>query len=807
MTRDSRSSYSLLLALALIGPGAGSATAQTSQNIIFHANLHEHAEYNDIWGYTAPNGDEYALLGTNTGTAVINVVDPDNPYETGFIPGPTSIWRDIKTYNHYAYVTNETSGGLEIIDLADPENPVDLPNYTGFTSAHNLYIDTTTARCYIAGSNLVAGGARILSLANPTAPVEIGFWETAYLHDIMVQDDILYGSAINNARLYILDVSNPASIATLAQKGSYPNAFTHNAWVTPDGNYVMTTDETAGAACRMWDITNLPTVTETDNYLPNAFTIPHNAHIDGDLAVISHYTLGVRVVDVSDPFNLVELGYYDTWPATDGGTYDGCWGAYPFFTTNPDLIVASDISTGLYVLEYKGPLGTVTGTVTDASAPSVTIEDADVEIVETGIGAQTDVMGQYTIQDVAGSVNLQVSAFAYQTATVPVTITTGSTAFANVALTPVPGGSISGTVTDAQTSGPVPNATVEILSTPLLEVSDAAGDYDHASVPAGSYTVRIHAFGYNEVEVPVTVGIGTNVDLDVPLHLAPVAFDFEIAGGGWTVSGSVVTGAWELGDPEPTSGGTVQPGDDHTPSPGTDAWVTGLLAGTGVGSYDVDGGATVLTSPALNAAGMNDPHVSYWRWYQTGAAGNPASDFWVVEVSSDGGASWTKLEETDQGAAEWVNVDEPISAYVTPTVIVQFRFTAQDTGAGSITEAVLDDFMIYDRETLAGTGTPSVSPAAAAALSLGPSAPNPFRPGQAASLRFTLPQKGDVAADVFDVAGRRVATIARGMYEAGGHTLVWDGRVRGGSPAPAGVYFLRLQTEAGERSRKMLLMR
>jgi choice-of-anchor B domain-containing protein len=324
--------------------------------VTFRSSWNLRSTYNDCWGYTAPGGAEYALLGSYGGTSVINVTDPDSPYETGFIPGPGSIWRDIKTYQHYAYVVNETSGGLEIIDLSDPEHPADLANYTGFSRAHNLYIDVPNGHLYTAGSDLGAGGTRILSLANPTAPVEVGSWETTYLHDVMVQNGRLYGSAIYSGTLYALDVSNIASIQLIGTIKNYPNAFTHNAWVTPDDNFVMTTDETTGAACRLWDLTNTsksdfaPPLASL--YLPNPATIPHNAHIDGDIAVISHYTLGVRIVDLTDPYNITEAGWYDTYPENDGGGYNGCWGAFPFFGNNADLIVASDQTHGLFVLEY-----------------------------------------------------------------------------------------------------------------------------------------------------------------------------------------------------------------------------------------------------------------------------------------------------------------------------------------------------------------------------------------------------------------------------------------------------------------------
>jgi hypothetical protein len=273
------------------------------------------------------------------------------------------------------------------------------------------------------------------------------------------------------------------------------------------------------------------------------------------------------------------------------------------------------------------------------------------------------------------------------------------------------------------------------------------------------------------------------------------------------VSGGATTGQWELGDPQPTDGGNVQTGDDHTPAPGVNAWITELAAGTSVGSFDIDGGQTILTSPLFGMASLTNPHVNFHRWYVTGGGGNSTTDFWVAEVSSDAGGSWTVLETTDKGDPQWVEIDLPISSFVTPSNLMRFRFTAQDTGAGSITEAGLDDFMIYEVETSNSVVDAPVIGAAVTELALGANQPNPFRAGEATTLGFALPQAGKIRADVFDVGGRRVAEVANGVFEAGTHRLTWDGRTGQGAPAPAGVYFLRLRTQAGERSTKMLLMR
>jgi choice-of-anchor B domain-containing protein len=788
---------------------AAPAFAGPTNNIIVHANVDDYAEYNDIWGYTAPNGDEYALLGTTTGLSVVNIVDPAHPYETGFIPGPTSLWRDIKTYSHYAYVVqDEGSGGMRIVDLDDPEDPQLVATYTagGHNRAHNLYIDVPTARAYICGNN-GTGGFIMLDLTSPTAPTEVTRWDVAYLHDIMVQNGVAYGSAINVDRLYVLDVSNPASITTLGTAEGYPAAFTHNAWVTADDAYVMTTDETSSSSTRMWDLSTLPNLAQTDSYRPSTTTIPHNAHIDGDLAIISYYTLGVKIVDISDPFDIVEVAAFDSYPANDGGTYDGCWGAYPFFQTNPDLIVIADINTGLYILEYKGPLGTLAGDVTE-SGSGTPIANATVRIVQSDVEATTNGSGAYTIQDVAGSVDVEVSAYGYVTDVVPASIVTGVITPLDVELDLLPSGSVAGTVTAAVGGAMIPGVLIELLSTPLEDTTDGAGDYGFAAVPVGSYTLRATAFGYRPLETVVSVGAGGSVDLDLQLNAALHANTFEIGFAGWSVSGTATTGTWEVANPQGTfSGGTpVQPEDDHTPT-GTLCWVTGATSGGSIGGNDVDNGTTILTSPSFVLGSSTDPYISYWKWYSTGI-GNANLDDWVVQLSTDGGGTWpVELENTDQSTNAWVLEEFRILDYITPTNLTRIRFIAQDQGDGGIVEAAIDDFMIYDGVDQGATGVPVIGPGSADRILLSRTRPNPIRPGDIASVDLALPRDAKVEGILVDVAGRRVATVASGLFTAGVHRLEWDGRASDGRSAPAGVYFLRVEADGEMLSRKVLLIR
>ncbi len=91
------------------------------------------------------------------------------------------------------------------------------------------------------------------------------------------------------------------------------------------------------------------------------------------------------------------------------------------------------------------------------------------------------------------------------------------------------------------------------------------------------------------------------------------------------------------------------------------------------------------------------------------------------------------------------------------------------------------------------------------ALHLQPNVPNPF--GQSTRIDFDLTQTDDVNIGVYDVTGRRVASLVRGRLGSGPHSVTWDGRSENGGRAPSGVYWCVLKTSAGQASRRMLLLK
>jgi choice-of-anchor B domain-containing protein len=305
--------------------------------LIAHLNQYAATGYNDCWGYTAPDGREYALLGVKNGTSIIDVTT-DDAVEIAFIASDRSDWKDIKTYDSYAYAVNESGGGIQIIDLSDLPNSATLAaTYTGLATSHNIFIDVENGILYAEGGG--SGPVRVLSLENPENPVEIATFGVE-CHDIYVQDNKAYISEGNQGSIGIFDVSDPAA-PNFVQRIHIPlPGYAHNAWVTEEGSYLMSTEETQGKTVKLWDIRDLDHVAISDEYLgPN--NLAHNAHIKGNFAYISHYASGLRIVDISDPGNIFEAGSYDTADA---------WGAFPFLPSGKILI--SDIDKGLYVVKF-----------------------------------------------------------------------------------------------------------------------------------------------------------------------------------------------------------------------------------------------------------------------------------------------------------------------------------------------------------------------------------------------------------------------------------------------------------------------
>jgi len=188
--------------------------------------------------------------------------------------------------------------------------------------------------------------------------------------------------------------------------------------------------------------------------------------------------------------------------------------------------------------------------------------------------------------------------------------------------------------------------------------------------------------GYVESHVwKLIVGAPASLDVD----------DLETNLGWITgLAGDTATsGRFEISDPQlTTSGGqTAQPADDHTAS-GTLCAVTDGRAGSGAGTYDVDGGYTTLVSPQFDLEDANSPLVSYWRWFTDLTQVDDELD---VDVSNDDGATWVAVERVTTNSNSWQQVVFDPSQLVPLTDRMRLRWRVGDDPNNSIVEALVDD--------------------------------------------------------------------------------------------------------------------
>jgi choice-of-anchor B domain-containing protein len=340
-----------------------SLLSQTSIDLISNLDEYHSSGYNDIWGYVDPSGTEYALLGVRSGTSIINLSDPANPVEVTFIPGPQSIWRDIKVHGQYAYTITEQTGsgqGLQIIDLSQLPTTATLVNTidTWFNKAHNIFIDNGYA--YVIGTE-GGGGMHILDLSNPVSPTQTAYYTGSnYIHDVYVWNDTVVACAEDTYDL--VDVSDKSNPQWISSSIALPGIYAHSGWMTEDKRYFFGTEEYNSIDITVWDLQDRTTWNlVVPSWQTNTGATVHNLFILGDYAHVSYYADGYVVLDISNPETPVLAAEYST---------SSMWGCYPYLPSG--LTICSDMDDGLYVFNFNSPpvpveLTSFTASITDGN--------------------------------------------------------------------------------------------------------------------------------------------------------------------------------------------------------------------------------------------------------------------------------------------------------------------------------------------------------------------------------------------------------------------------------------------------------
>ena len=624
------------------------------------------SKLNDIWGWVDSAGNEYAIVGMRDGTSIIDLSDPLNPQEVLFVPGTNSVWRDIKTYGNYAYVTTDhpSTNGLLIIDLSNlPDSAnTNIYYYNGppnsqWGRAHNIYIDDR-GYAYIFGANRGSGGAIILDLnQDPTQPVEIADINNWQVHDGMVKGDTLFLAHAGNSLFSIWDVSSPSTPVLLAQNPTV-GYYSHNIWPSDDGNYIYTTEEDNGGHLSEFNISDLNNIDLTDKIQaePGNNIMPHNAFYINDYIVNSYYTTGIQIFDVKSKGNIVNVGHFDTSPNFSGPGSNGCWGVYPYLPSG--IIIASDIENGFFVLDpdYKRA-AYLEGIITDASS-NTSLSGVTVEILNSNNNTLSNVGGEFKLGTLnSGTYSVVFSHPLYQSDTInQVVLQNDSTTILNLvmySLTPLNLNIESkSSALNSSLSGVDFIITNEDFT--YSGTTDQNGLFTINNLIPGSYNIYAGLWSYKDFCVESLNIISDNTPFLISLEEGyRDRFNIDM---GWTVNSSAASGLWERDIPTVTiynNSDTCSPAFDSEDC-GNMAFITGNL-GSSPSADDVDLGYVQLVSPTISLDSNQTNYLHCNLWWRNFLGGTTPDDTLFIDVNdgvnkenlffihSDNPKNWYKL--------------------------------------------------------------------------------------------------------------------------------------------------------------------
>ena len=781
---------------------------------------------NDVWGYTAPDGHEFALVGHRSGTYIYDVsTNPHDPIEVGFIAGATSTWRDLKTHGYYCYVTNETGGGMDIISLEDPFNPYKVGEYTAtFTTAHNLFISDGFA--YIFGSNADEGGCRILSLDNPINPVEVGSWEDDYFHDGFVKNDTLYGCGIYNGTLYIIDVSIKSNPINLVEH-NYSNYGCHAVWVTDDSKYVVTGDEEAGGYVYIFDIQDFDNINLVSTWYPDEVDAEdksvHNVLIKGDLLYISYYVYGTRILDISDPYNPTEVGYYDWYPG-QSGLYSGNWGTYPL--TENGLIYSTDYSgNGFFIMSYPF-MGEInfeelndTENNIDPLSFNVTInESPDFSVDYSSFKLYWGIDGMIT-----DSASLTSAGNSYVGSLTP----SGENGIMHyyMAFNTQNGERVTkpygAPFSSYKFNIGIDNVSPEVeLITQVEDQFYPSGSFDVISIASDNIGINsVEHFwqaGDNQIQ---SIVCEESHDQDLgAVYVGSISYN-GIAPGTAIRYWAVATDASSQSNQSQSDENHFYISDQYAlgnfeNESSMDAWDLrdwGRQYVNHIIKWAINDSPNGLYSPnAYNACYLIEPinlthFTKAYIKFKSGELLRPG-DYGYVQVKRGDSPNWTNI----MTVSSWNNQEMferyiNLNSYLNEEELYFRLLMTSDLSDESQGWYVDDINLVLNQDMPPNVNTDSNINNIPNKLTLNPSYPNPFNPNT--KISFDLPKSSKVKLQIVDINGRGIANLLSNSLDSGTYNVNWNGTSDSGVNMSSGIYFIILNVDGSILTQKLSLIR
>lgn len=716
----------------------------------------------------------YAFCASSTGgLLVVDVSVPTQPTEVGACTTGNATALDVAGI--YAFVADDDQG-LKIIDIRDPQSPVLAGSYTPTVHSHFMDVAVEGDYAYVAAGDQ---GIRVLNISNPTTPTSAGNAATIGPANAVVVDGDYAFVAELEAGTQVFNIANPATPVSLGicqTPGSVGQ-------IAVDGDYVYAVDRQFERLIVI-DVHNpaSPTVVGSCDV-----TDATSVRISGTRAYVAGR--GLEVVDISDPAQPVIVGGEGSSLSTHSVAVEG---DYAYLGCHVDIYVVQvrrrllaldeNEASSLPVSTLPSPVLKVKMSTTQSGSIQWMVNGsypADEWQVITPDGTWKD------LWDLPGTgdqlawrctmaapdlVNLPVCTrveLSWLTAPACITsirdipgdqggrvrlsIARSGFDFADEAATPITGYSVWRRVDDPALRGALASAKVEVTS------------------ETGDLPLR---------------RLGERLFLATDLADEPAAL----------LSGTFPPGTWEaLSSFLPTQQDEyVYPAPTLADSSTTIPWaVFCVTAHTAVPSvwyasqpdsgWSVDNIAPQVPANFAVAFGGNantlswdacpDLDFAYFRVYRGASDDVPLTPENLLHATTDSG--WI---DADTGGLAWY-----------------YKVTAVDDAENESGPASSGAPADVDARSLPG------------AVALHGNVPNPFSP--ATTIAFELAQARPVRLEIFDAAGHRIRLLLDETRQAGSHLVRWDGAGDLGQPAPAGVYFCRMDAGTFHGTNRMTLLR
>ena len=651
--------------------------------------------------------------------------------------------------------SGNSTHGLQVYDLRQLRNisnpPVNLSEtaHLGtFGRAHNIAINEDTGYAYVVGSNQCSGGLHMVDISSPQSPSFAGcFSADGYVHDtqcvVYAGPDTRYrGNEIcvgyNEDTITIIDVSNKNNPVQISRTPYTGSRYTHQGWFLDDNHTILIMNDELDEQRRginttsyIFDVSDLQNPVEIGRYVGPTAAVDHNLYVRDGLVFEANYRAGLRILTTSNiaQGQLQEAAFFDVIPNSNSAQFSGSWSSYIYFASGN--IIVSDIGGGLFVLlpDYAA-IGNPPPPPPPPPPTGNCFYTGGFELTDDGWASGTNscstgafVRGTPNQQSTGGLVT-QVGGAAAGT---QAWFTAANTALGTddvdggtcETLSPVVDASSANAAEvrlsyfhgqrDAGDDG-ADGFTVEVLNNgsvvdTLVDIGDVTSSASWTSVSTivsnpGSIRLRVRATDGTANGDIVEAGID---DVSICPTSAPpppppppppsctVQQGFESGAGGWTNDGAstCTTGAFVVANPsaQATSGVTTQPGGAAS---GTGAYFT--ATNSSVGNQDVDGGNCIARSPSFSVAQASELSIDYFHG-QRDAGDDSAGDFFRLEVSTDGGASFQTIASAGDvtSDAAWQTATTAIPAGANVVVRVQ---CSDGAGPGDIVECGVDNFSI-----------------------------------------------------------------------------------------------------------------